>query len=263
MEAYLDKGIKEVITEFPLVEGILDEYGIGCGPCSVGTCRLKDIVEIHSLPSDQEQEMLARLADVIAPGKVIRIPRRKKSVAVPQEKHKFSPPMRKLVDEHVLIKRWIALLPVVIETLDLESGEGRGTVLGAVEFIRSYADRYHHAKEEDILFGYFDENTDILKVMYEDHRQARAHVKAMQAAIKGGDRETLAEHMKAHGELLTEHIRKEDEILFPWMDRALSVTHVGELHSRFARTDKEFGDAPAESAAFIEKLERTLKHREV
>ena len=53
MEAYLNKGIKEVIDEFPEVEKILDEYGIGCGPCSVGTCLLKDIVEIHDLPSDK------------------------------------------------------------------------------------------------------------------------------------------------------------------------------------------------------------------
>jgi hypothetical protein len=34
MEAYLNKGIKEVIDQFPEVEKILDEYGIGCGPCS-------------------------------------------------------------------------------------------------------------------------------------------------------------------------------------------------------------------------------------
>ena len=34
MEQYLNKGIKEVIDQYPEVEKILDEYGIGCGPCS-------------------------------------------------------------------------------------------------------------------------------------------------------------------------------------------------------------------------------------
>ena len=46
MDEYLNKGIKEIINQFPEVENILNEYGIGCAPCSVGTCLLKDIVEI-------------------------------------------------------------------------------------------------------------------------------------------------------------------------------------------------------------------------
>ena len=39
MEAYLNRSIKEVIKEFPPVEKILDDYGIGCGPCAVGPSR--------------------------------------------------------------------------------------------------------------------------------------------------------------------------------------------------------------------------------
>jgi len=54
MEAYLNRSIKEVMTAFPAVEKILDEYGIGCGPCAVGSCLLKDIVEIHNLPEEDE-----------------------------------------------------------------------------------------------------------------------------------------------------------------------------------------------------------------
>ncbi len=54
MEEYLNKGIKEIMNQFPEVENILNEYGIGCAPCSVSTCLLKDIVEIHSLPAEDE-----------------------------------------------------------------------------------------------------------------------------------------------------------------------------------------------------------------
>ena len=85
--------------------------------------------------------------------------------------------MKKLVDEHVLIKRWIALIPEVIENLDVESEEGRQLILDGIDMIRSYADKFHHAKEEDILFKYFDENSGILKVMYEDHTHDRSLVK--------------------------------------------------------------------------------------
>jgi len=157
MEEYLNQGIKEIIDHFPGMENILDEYGIGCGPCMVGTCLLKDIVEIHNLPADQEQEMMARIAKIIYPDKDIEIPQIKKIKKGKPEELKYSPPMKKLVDEHVLIKRWVALIPEVVKNLDVESEEGRQLILNGVDFIRSYADKYHHAKEEEILFKYFDD----------------------------------------------------------------------------------------------------------
>ncbi len=37
MEEYMNRGIKDVITEHPELEAILDDYDIGCGSCMVGT----------------------------------------------------------------------------------------------------------------------------------------------------------------------------------------------------------------------------------
>jgi len=57
--------------------------------------------------------------------------------------------------------------------LDLESEEGRQLIRdGGLISSASYADRFHHAKEEDILFKFFDENLDMVKVMCEDHKTA-------------------------------------------------------------------------------------------
>ena len=121
MEKYLYKGIKEIIEEFPAVAPILDEYGIGCGPCAVGTCLLKDIVSIHGLPKEQEKEMMARIAKTIYPDKEIEVPRVGDKKQPGLQEFDYSPPMKKLVDEHVLIKRWAALIPEVIKRLDVES----------------------------------------------------------------------------------------------------------------------------------------------
>ncbi len=54
MEVYLSRGIKEIITEFPEIEQILDEYSIGCGTCGEGLCQLKDILDIHYLEDEFE-----------------------------------------------------------------------------------------------------------------------------------------------------------------------------------------------------------------
>ncbi len=237
MESYLNTSIKEVITKFPNVGKILEEYQIGCVPCNVGSCLLKDVVEIHNLSEGEELELMARIAGEIYPDQPIEIPRIERKEKIRTKELKYSPPMKKLVDEHVLIKKWIALIPQVLSEFNIDSTEDRQLIQEGVNFIRSYADQFHHAKEEDILFKYFDENSDILRTMLEDHVKGRGHAKAILEALEKKDRQGIIEHLMAYQELLTEHIKKEDEILYPWMDRGLSVKQVGELHSKFAEAD--------------------------
>ena len=262
MDEYLNKGIKEIIEEFPEVENVLNDYDIGCGPCTVGICQLKDIVAIHRLPEDQEQQLMARIAKAMRPDQDIKIPKIEKKAGAQPEEFKYSPPMKKLVDEHILIKRWIALIPEVVKHLDLESEKGRQLILDGIDMIRSYADKFHHAKEEDILFKYFDENSDILKVMHEDHTHARALVKEMLDALEKRDQKTIAKNLMAYRELLTEHIRKEDEILYPWMDNQLSTHQVGELFSKFDEADQQISVSTDKYENFIDRLEKKFEKQE-
>ncbi|MDP6524985.1 MAG: hemerythrin domain-containing protein [Kiritimatiellia bacterium] len=255
MQELLGTGIKQIIDEYPEVGTILQDYKIGCVPCNVGTCLLKDIVDIHNLPPELEQEMMTRIAKAVYPEREVSIPLRESTQAPAAGELKYSPPMKRLVDEHVLIKRLVALIPSLIETMDLETESGRQVLLDAVDFIRSYADKYHHAKEEDILFKYFDENLDILKVIREDHETARAHVRALVEAVEKREPESAAEHLSGYRELLTEHIKKEDEILYPWMDRELTDGQIGQIFSQFHALELTFGDAPAEYGQLITKLE--------
>ena len=254
VEVYLNKNIKEIITEFPKIEEILDEYSIGCGTCGEGLCLLKDILEIHYLEEDLEAELMARISQTIYPDKKVEFPKRKRQ-SKGQNEIKYSPPMKKMVDEHVLIKRWLKLIPKVIENIDLETKEGLEIINQGISFIRNYADKYHHAKEEDETFKYFNENLDIFKVIRNDHVKVRDHVKAMLRAIEDKDKDALAEHLRAYSEILPEHIKKEDEILYPWMDRNLSINQVGQLLSRFNEIDEEYGEAPKNHRGFIERLE--------
>lgn len=262
MEAYLNRSIKEVIKEFPPVEKILDEYGIGCGPCAVGLCLLKDIVSIHNLPADQEREMMGRISQVIQPGQKVQIPRVERKPEAKPKELKYSPPMKTLVDEHVLIKKWLALIPEILSRLNLESEEDRQLIRDGVDFIRSYADKFHHAKEEDILFQYFDENLDMVKVMREDHKTGRNHVRAILEALEKKDRETVAGHLIAYRELLTQHIKREDEIMLPWMDRQLSISQVGEMFSKFLEAEARMDSYQQKYEDFISRVEKKYQTKE-
>lgn len=261
MEEYLNKGIKEIIRQFPEVGKILEEYNIGCVPCNVGSCLLKDIMEIHNLPEHDEQELLARIARVMYPDREIKIPKIERKQKTKHGEIEYSPPIKRLVDEHVLIKRLVALIPRVIKSLDVESEQGRHIIRNSVTFIRSYADKYHHAKEEEILFKYFDENLDILKVIRNDHESARAHARAILEGLDKKDKQEIAEHLNAYHELLTEHIKKEDEILYPWLDRNLSIAQVGELFSKFIEADEKSDKEVIDSCKkFVEELEEKMQH---
>src|SRR5208282_1332017 len=264
MEKYLNKGIKEVISEFPAIGSILDEYNIGCTLCGVGTCLLKDIVQVHNLQPEEERELMGRISGIVFPGRHVELSvTAGRSAASGKPEIKYSPAMQGLVDEHAVIKRVLAMVPVIIEGLDASRDEDRALVRDTVDFIRSYADRYHHAKEEDILFKEFDENLVMVKVFNEDHRIGRGHVKAIVEALETGDNRSIQEHFRGYRELLAGHIKREDEVLYPWMDRNLSTSQIGRLFSKFTSVDGQFRDVREKQEAFVKTLEEKYKHEEV
>lgn len=167
----------------------------------------------------------------------------------------YSPLMRKLIDEHNLIKRWVDIIPKIIEYLDIDSDDFKQLLLDGIEFIQLHIDKYHHAKEENELFKYFDENLEILKTMIEDHEKIRFYVRILIFATEENDKAAIAENLYIYKELLTDHITKEEEILYPWIDKNLTLTQIGEITSRFNEIDKIFQDASERYMEFIEKLE--------
>ena len=60
---------------------------------------------------------------------------------------------RVLVEEHQLILRMIALVEANVARMETGRFRDWRFFFDAVDFIRNYADRFHHAKEEDVLFG--------------------------------------------------------------------------------------------------------------
>jgi hemerythrin-like domain-containing protein len=137
-----------------------------------------------------------------------------------------------LVNEHKLIVRMLA----VLERNALRTSRGEYCdyrfYLDAVDFIRNYADRFHHAKEEDILFealvnnGMPSANSPVAAMLME-HDQGRAYVRAMEEAAKAalagttGQDAAIALNAVSYLELLREHIAKEDDILYPLAERLI------------------------------------------
>ncbi len=64
--------------------------------------------------------------------------------------------------------------------------------------MRSYADKFHHAKEEEILFKYFSADSEIIRVMKEEHNMARALVQNILLSLEQRNDEALTENLGAY-----------------------------------------------------------------
>ena len=174
---------------------------------------------------------------------------------------------RVLSDEHQLILRMIAL--VEKNTALMEQGKFRDWrfFLDAVDFIRNYADRFHHAKEEDVLFlalvkNGMPEKQSPIEAMHMEHDQGRAFVRAFEAAAEkalngeAGQIPVIAENAKGYAALLRGHIDKEDNILYPLAERVLPEDVRPEMLTAYENAEAKTPGLEEKYRHLVEKYER-------
>jgi len=153
--------------------------------------------------------------------------------------------------------RFIELVLACLEELAGRADEDRkldgASAREAIDFLRTYADRWHHGREEDRLFPVLEArglspHEGPTFVMRHEHRQGRAHIGEMNDTVEGaarGEEAAIARfvsHARSYVSLLREHIQKEDHCLFPIADKALSDDDRLELARQFEEAEREFGD---------------------
>lgn len=137
-----------------------------------------------------------------------------------------------MVVEHKLILRMVALVEKNAMLVEQGKFHDWQFFLDAVDFIRHYADRFHHAKEEDTLFtalmaNGMPEKGSPIEAMHIAHDQGRAFVRGMEsAAVKAlagepGQEAAVVRNALGYASLLREHIQTEDNILYPLAEKVL------------------------------------------
>ena len=172
--------------------------------------------------------------------------------------------------EHETILSVIACLRVACDTARREDSFDADTFRQGLDFIRNYADGWHHAKEEVHLFPALEaagmpKEGGPVGVMLHEHEIGRSHVGVMaehlEAAAEGDGaaRATVVEQALAYADLLEAHIQKEDGILFNMADRILPPEEHERLEDAY-RTAIPTG-ADADTGARYEKLARAMCER--
>jgi hemerythrin-like domain-containing protein len=135
-------------------------------------------------------------------------------------------PIGLLMTEHRLIERMVKLMDIELTNI-VKKGEVNASFIDtAADFLRTYADKCHHGKEEDILFRDLDkkpipeDHRRIMNELIHEHVLGRENVKKLIAAKESyirGDKGSLGEitsNMESLTRFYPKHIEKEDKHFF-------------------------------------------------
>ena len=177
-------------------------------------------------------------------------------------------PIEELMTEHRAIESSLKILGAVCDRIEDENRLSNPEHIDAlIEFFRVFADQCHHGKEETQLFPALEAHgvareKGPIGVMLTEHEAGRAFVRDMAVSMdqfRQGNTEALMRlihNARSYIDLLTNHIQKEDNVLFPMADGRLSEEEAARMASEFDRIEKEeVGEGRHEEFhAMLEKL---------
>jgi hemerythrin-like domain-containing protein len=159
-------------------------------------------------------------------------------------------PTEVLRREHRIIEQVVRCLEKMAERCDWEGRLDGLAATQALDFFHDFALKCHDEKEERHLFPLleargFSRERGPTGTMREEHEESRRHLRALTEAVKGaatGDPDAVAEFVaraRAYAVLQRDHIRKEDQSLFPMAERALPEADRQALLRAFERIESE------------------------
>lgn len=178
-------------------------------------------------------------------------------------------PIALLSHEHEFIKKVVSALGRLAPSADRAGKADPDTLREIVRFMREFADRCHHAKEEDLLFPAMEEkgvpeSGCPLGALRKEHQQGRDLVATLAeatetlAAKKPDAGGIIADTVGKITELYTNHIWKEDEMVFPMVDRLFSDDERAALFERFEKAEDDIGADHEALASFADELDRRI-----
>jgi len=173
-------------------------------------------------------------------------------------------PTEFLKAEHRNILGLLEAATVMVERLKAGTAVPVDDLKDCVEFVVEYADKAHHAKEEDILFkamvaaGVPQEGGPV-GVMLMEHEQGRNYIGQVKNALPEYEsrsesaRNTIADNLGNYASLLQAHIFKEDNILYPMADRILPPADQEAMTTQFHEVNATIGEDKLEALVQIKE----------
>ena len=159
-------------------------------------------------------------------------------------------PIESLLAEHRLTERMVAVMEWRVADMESIGTADLRFIDGAVEFLRIYADRCHHGKEEDVLFRELArkplsaEHRRVLDELTAEHvfaRQTTARLVEARDLYAAGEASAFADiaaclHMFV--EFYPKHIAKEEQGFFPQVMSYFTAAELSTLRAEQNEFDR-------------------------
>jgi hemerythrin-like domain-containing protein len=129
------------------------------------------------------------------------------------------------------------------------------------QFLFDFMDRYHHGKEEKFVFPAAADSPERIREMIpeliDDHRKARAFAEAIADDVAEWNIGPLAQNITDLAAHMVEHIKEEEDVVFPGMEGALEGDRDLDMFERSqAFVNEQFGaDFTQRAEAFAKRLQ--------
>ena len=156
-------------------------------------------------------------------------------------------PIKTLTDEHEIIKSAAEIVKNANKLLAKDEVAYEQLIRKMVVFFRVFADRFHHHKEEEILFPEMAKKNEILedgviKEMLENHEDFRERIKNIETALDNKQYKDAQQELLDYTEALLDHIALEDDEVFQMADSLFSEDELEKMYFRFQDSDYEIGE---------------------
>lgn len=145
--------------------------------------------------------------------------------------------------EHDAILHVLEILDAMISDDKKEDTEMLQYYSELVYFLKTFADKCHHGKEENHLFvdlekhGVPNEGGPIGVMLY-DHNQGRKYIALMNKAVEAKDLTAFNDVAAKYRDLMRSHIEKENNVLFVMADKILDDAKQDELFEIFEQHEE-------------------------
>ena len=168
--------------------------------------------------------------------------------------------------EHRLIERMISSIDKEVKRMEKSGIVDQSFITVAVDFIRIYADRTHHGKEEEILFRDLskkklsDHDAIIMNELIQEHivgRNTTVELVKSAAAYQKGDKAAfplITQNLRKFVDFYPKHIEKEDKVFFPSSMKYFSEPEQQSMLAEFWEFDRKMIHSKYKSV--IESLEK-------
>jgi hemerythrin-like domain-containing protein len=150
-----------------------------------------------------------------------------------------------LKNEHDAILSAIQILERMIAGIEKAPSVNTKDMQDFIGFLKEFADKCHHGKEEGLLFpaliqAGLPEKGGPIGVMLADHAQGRQFIRDMEESLTPEvDRVKLAQAAGGYATLLRNHIQKENTLLFPMSEKMLTEMQLEQLYEGFEEHEEK------------------------